>query len=67
MKWYIKKIKVFLQDFEGQKKAEKNYKYILGFFLVISLIVSVIFQKMSYGVYGMMGGLVVATIVIIKK
>jgi ascorbate-specific PTS system EIIC-type component UlaA len=67
MKWYIICFKIFLKDFEGQKKAEKTYKYILGFFLIISTLVSAFFQKMSYGVYGMMGGLVVAMIVKFNK
>jgi hypothetical protein len=40
-----------------------NYRIVLSIFLIISMIVSFIYQKLSYGVYGIITGLIVAVVV----
>lgn len=47
----------------GQKKSDKHQIYITYVFLIISIIVSYIQQKLSLGVYGVIAGTLLAALV----
>ena len=49
-------------DFEGQTLSETIYRYIIGFSLFVSLIVSFYTKVMSNGVYIIILGTLIATI-----
>ncbi len=45
-------------------RAEKHHGYLIYFFLLISMIVSFMQQKLQIGVYGVIAGTILAAIVI---
>ena len=52
-------------DFEGQKLSDFYYHWIINIFTIIAMIVSFYYQKLSYGVFICIVGILLAFIVCI--